>query len=147
MYCQQPIAVPAFSHMNYSSSRVEILSFQLWLGLPSGHFPSPYHKAHVCKTVMSMRSAAASTAAERRCVSMSWRQSAELETLCQFPTARSANCRWHEKCFRYNYCNKQTRDGGRFCGPILWCRWAAEQPCKDAALHLAVRTRSGTQAV
>jgi hypothetical protein len=66
LYCQQSIAVPAVSHINYSSPRVAMSSFQLWLGLPSGHFPSPYHKAHVCKTVTSMRSAAASTAAERR---------------------------------------------------------------------------------
>ena len=108
LYCQQPTAVPAFSHSNYFSPRVAILSFQPWLGLPSCHFPSPHHKAHVCKTVTGTRSAAASTAAGRRFVSTSWRQYAELDTLCQFPTARSANCRWHVKCFRNICWNKET---------------------------------------
>jgi hypothetical protein len=133
LYCQQPIAIPAFSHINDSSPRVAVLSFQLWLGLPRGHFPSPYHKAHICKTVMSMRSAAASTAAERRFVSISWRQFAELDTLYQFPTARSANCRWHVKCFRCITGTSRRVMAGSFGGPILLCSWAAERPRRDAA--------------
>jgi hypothetical protein len=36
---------------------------------------------------------------------------------------------------------------GSFGEPILLCRWAAERRRRDAALHLAVRTSSGTQAV
>jgi len=129
LYCPQPTAVPAFSHTNYSSPRLAILSFHLLLGLPTGHFPSPYHKAHVYKTVTSMRSAAASTAAERRFVSMSWRQFAELNILCQFHTARSANCRWHVKCFRYVYWNEETCDGWQF----WWANIVAPLGCRATA--------------